>query len=168
MAQNSIVETPLEFIDLLTISLKSEKRDWGKFTFTDMCGTLHLPACSILTDSNRSWLTSVTTTMEPDGGLLTRITAAPTSQPLSSILMAEHMAYVAKLEKRDKKRAQQARKQPVEGIHVPTAYTTGAQSWCIHINVPMGPRWDALIDEGYAMCSNATVHDMRSFAASRP
>jgi hypothetical protein len=103
--------------------------------------------------------------MEPDGGLFTRVTAAPTSQPLAGILMAEHMAYVARLERRDKKRAQQARKQQVEGIHVPTAYTTRAQSLCIHIHVPMGPRWDALVDEGYAMCSNATVHDMHSFKA---
>ena len=165
MAQNSIVEAPPELIDRPASSLTSEKRDWGNFTFTDMCGSLDLPAGSILTDSNRSWRASVTTTMEPDGGLLTRITAAPTSQPLSSILMAEHMAYVAKLDRRDKRRAQQARKQPVEGIHVPTTYTTHAQSWCIHINVPMGPRWDALIDEGYAMCGNATVHDMRSFEA---
>ncbi len=71
---------------------------------------------------------------------------------------------MARLEKRDKKRAQQARKQPIEGIHLPTAYTTRAQSWCIHINVLMGPRWDALIDEGYAaMCGNATVHDMHNF-----
>ncbi len=73
------------------------------------------------------------------------------------------MAYVARLEKRDKTLAQQARKQQVEGIHVPTAYTTRAQSWCIRINVPMGPRWDALIDEGCAMCGNATVHEMHSF-----
>jgi hypothetical protein len=79
------------------------------------------------------------------------------------MLMTEHMAYVVRSEKGDKKLAQQARKQPVEGIHVPTAYTSRTQSWCIHINVPIGPRWDALIDEGYAMCGNATVHDMHNF-----
>jgi hypothetical protein len=52
MAQNSMVEAPLEFINRPTISLTSEKRYWGNFTFTDMCGTLDLPAGSTLTDSN--------------------------------------------------------------------------------------------------------------------
>jgi hypothetical protein len=63
-------------------SLTSEKSVWGNFTFTDMCGSLDLPASSILMGSNRSWRASVTTTMKPDGGLLTRVTAATTLQPL--------------------------------------------------------------------------------------
>ncbi len=52
MAQNSMVEAPLEFTNRPTISLTSEKRYWGNFTFTDMCGTLDLPAGTTLKDSN--------------------------------------------------------------------------------------------------------------------